>query len=273
MSAYRWTKAQLGLRNSSRGDHRTMLSARAGSWGNQAVAGMSRRRELSVKATGASRPAEAPLTPVITATPCPLSLDLARGRSIYFFLFSISGVVARSPGRSVDRWPAVAPPARRGARPRPAGKPAGPPAPRSMPLAVSRRSMPSRRPARGARRGGDRRLRWVPPLAGQSPRLRSADEPAGPAPRSTPRPRRGARCRPRAVPVVRCVKFAPDCRRDLRLIVATIEGTAALLRCGRCPPVSGRARRRPASLQWAITRRRATPFGGARNWRRLVLTE
>jgi hypothetical protein len=30
-----------------------------------------------------------------------------------------------------------------------------------------------------------------------------------------------------------------------------------VLTCGRCPPVSGRARRRPASLQWATTRRQA----------------
>jgi hypothetical protein len=46
------------------------------------------------------------------------------------------------------------------------------------------------------------------------------------------RPRRGVRCRPRAAPVVRCVKFTPDCRRDLRRIVANVEGAAAV-RCGR----------------------------------------
>jgi hypothetical protein len=94
-------------------------------------------------------------------------------------------------------------------------------------------------------------LRWTPP-ARRGARPRSAGEPAGPAPRSTPPPRRGARCRPRAAPVVRYVKFTPDCRRDLRRIVANVEA-AAVLTCGRCSPVSGRARRRPVSLQWAIT--------------------
>jgi hypothetical protein len=39
-----------------------------------------------------------------------------------------------------------------------------------------------------------------------------------------PWPCRGARCRPRAAPAVCCVRFTPDCRRDLCRIVANIEG-------------------------------------------------
>jgi len=96
---------------------------------------------------------------------------------------------------------------------------------------------------RGARRAAPARRGARRALPASRPGLHRA---------STPPPRRGARCRPRAAPIVRCVKFTPDCRRDLRRIVANVEG-AAVLTCGRCPPVSGRARRRPASLQRAIT--------------------
>jgi hypothetical protein len=42
-------------------------------------------------------------------------------------------------------------------------------------------------------------------------------------PPSMPRPRRSARCRPRAAPSVRCVKFTPDCRRDLRRLGADVD--------------------------------------------------
>jgi hypothetical protein len=157
----------------------------------------------------------------------------------------------------IDADNAVAAAARRGARPRPAGEPRGP-APRLMPWPRrAARCRPGARRTAAVAIGG---LRWALP-AGQGPRPRSAGESAGPAPRSTPRPRRGVRCRPRAAPVVRCVKFTPDCRRDLRRIVANIEG-AAVLTCGRCPPVSGSARRRPASLQWANSCRPAAPMRG-----------
>ena len=102
-------------------------------------------------------------------------------------------------------------------------------------VAASSRSMPSRRPA-PLGRGSDRRP-VESPAAGRvkAARPRFAGEPAGPAPRSMPRPHRSALCRPSAAPVVRWVKFTRDCRRDLRRIVANVEG-AAVLKCGRCFP-------------------------------------
>jgi hypothetical protein len=139
--------------------------------------------------------------------------------------------------------------ARRGARPRPAGEPPGP-APAIDALAASRRSMPSRRPARGAR------PRWRSAACG------SAASRFEPLRRASPTSRTGLHLdrRPDRVealdaarePRLSCAALTPDFGRDLRRIVANVEG-AAVLTCGRCPPVSGRAGRQPASLQWAIS--------------------
>jgi hypothetical protein len=113
----------------------------------------------------------------------------------------ISGVVASWPQcRSVacggaagpSRRPALT--CRRGARPRPAAEPRGPASReyrgRVEPLDAV--AAPGAGRTAAVAIGG---LRWAPP-AGQGARPRSAGEPAGPAPRSTPRPSRGARLPP-----------------------------------------------------------------------------